>query len=177
MEKKNIRKYLTFITHLIFMINNFNTFKCDIVFDSYLNIYKNKDQEYEKHVYKDVANTTWKEFYITEKISNLNKAIPAYIDKDNELDLIIHEANSRLYWYNINLFIYLIRISNIRGTSKIIEHSLISNRPLKDFVIVDPQFNTYNDNQDLFILGIDSVNNYNNNIYIFFMLYDICYIF
>ena len=96
--EKNTKKYFSLIFPLIFLINNFKLFNCDNVFDSYLNIYKNKDQEYEKHIYKDVANTTWKEFYVTEKISNLNKAIPAYIDKDNELDLIIHETNSRLYW-------------------------------------------------------------------------------
>lgn len=98
MEKK-LKKNFSFIFALIFFITKFEFYKCDIVFDSYLNIYKNKDQEYEKHVYKDVANTTWKEFYVTENISNLNKAIPAFIDKDNELDLIMHEANSRLYWY------------------------------------------------------------------------------
>jgi hypothetical protein len=172
MEKSNIRKYFTFILKFIFLLNNIEILKCD-VFDSYLNIYKNKDQEYEKHIYKDVANTTWKEFYVTEKISNLNKAIPAYIDKDNELDLIVHEANSRLYWYLINLFIYQKRISNIRGTSKIIELSLISNRPLKDFMIVDPQFNSYNDNQDLFILGIDSVYINNNYKYFYLILFNL----
>jgi len=72
--------------------------KSDMDFDSYLNTYKTKEHEYEKHIYNDVANTTWREFYVSENISNLNKAIPAFLDQDKELDLIILESNSQLYW-------------------------------------------------------------------------------
>lgn len=75
------------------------------LFDSYLNTYKTKEQEYEKHIFKEVANTTWREFYISENITNLNKAIPAFLDNDKELDLIILETNSRLYWYILHILI------------------------------------------------------------------------
>lgn len=86
-------------TFFIFLILNACMINTQTVFDSYLNTYKTKEQEFEKHIYKDVANTTWREFYVTENITNLNKVVPAYLDNDKELDLIILETNSKLYWY------------------------------------------------------------------------------
>jgi len=88
------------ISKMFFLLLILNAFiiKFQTIFDSYLNTYKTKEQEFEKHTYKDVANTTWREFYVTENITNLNKAIPAYLDNDKELDLIILETNSKLYW-------------------------------------------------------------------------------
>lgn len=83
---------------LINILINSLYIKSQRVFDSYLNTYKTKEQEFEKHIYRDVANTTWREFYVAENITNLNKAIPAYLDNDKELDLIILESGSRLYW-------------------------------------------------------------------------------
>jgi len=68
----------------LFLLWNALIIKCQTIFDSYLNTYKTKEQEFEKHTYKDVANTTWREFYVTENITNLNKAIPAYLDNDIE---------------------------------------------------------------------------------------------
>ncbi len=82
----------------LYFFSKISLLSFQMVFDSYLNIYKTKEQEFEKHIYKDIANTTWREFYITENISSLNKAVPAYLDNDRELDLIILETNSKLYW-------------------------------------------------------------------------------
>jgi hypothetical protein len=46
----------------------------------------------------DISNTTWKEFIISENITDLVKFIPAFIDLDNELDLIVLDFDSYLYW-------------------------------------------------------------------------------
>jgi hypothetical protein len=66
------------------------------IYDSYLNYYK--DTSYSVNEYKDIANTTWKEFFISENARKLVKCIPAYIDNDSELDLLVLDSETRLYW-------------------------------------------------------------------------------
>jgi hypothetical protein len=66
------------------------------IYDSYLNYYK--DSSYSINSYKDIANTTWKEFFISENAKKLVKCIPANIDNDSELDLLVLDSETRLYW-------------------------------------------------------------------------------
>lgn len=114
------------------------------VYDSYLNIYK--EDEFSDLKYSEISNTTWKEFFISENVTNLIKCIPVYIDNDKELDLLVLDSESRLYW-----------VSNIRGTSKEVKHQFISRQKLHDFVISD-QVKYYNERKsdDFYILGINS---------------------
>ena len=115
------------------------------LYDSYLNHYKTKI--FKQNEFNDIANTTWKEFFISENVKNLVKCIPAYIDNDNEQDLLILDSETRLYW-----------LSNIRGTSKEINYHFISSSKLYDFVIS----NEKNIDGKMFILGINSVIRNNN---------------
>ena len=110
------------------------------LYDSYLNEYKTKI--FKQNEFNDIANTTWKEFFISENVKNLVKCIPAYVDKDNEQDLLILDSETRLYW-----------LSNIRGTSKEIKYHFISSSTLYDFVISNEE----NIEGRIFILGINSV--------------------
>jgi hypothetical protein len=66
------------------------------IYDSYLNNYK--DNSYMLTSYNDIANTTWKEFFISENARKLVKCIPAHIDSDAELDLLVLDSETRLYW-------------------------------------------------------------------------------
>ena len=91
-------------------------------FDSFFDIYKAKT--YPPHSPKDITNSTWKEYFIAEGISNLIKITPFYIDNDKDVDLFIQDARSRLSW-----------VSNIRGTSKKLLKQQISAHPLSDFVV------------------------------------------
>lgn len=65
-------------------------------YDSYLNIYK--DSIFSANKYIEIANTTWKESFISEDVINLVKCIPAYIDDDKDLDLLVLDSESKLYW-------------------------------------------------------------------------------
>ncbi len=107
------------------------------VYDSYLNSYKS--YIFNDNDYNDIANSTWKEYFISENIKNLVKCVPVYIDNDKELDLLVLDSETRLYW-----------ISNVRGTSKEIVHQFISQSKLYDFVISES-------GQNMYILGINSV--------------------
>jgi hypothetical protein len=109
------------------------------IYDSYLNTYKS--YVFNDNEYKDIANSTWKEYFISENIKNLVKCVPVFIDSDKELDLLVLDSETRLYW-----------ISNVRGTSKEIVHQFISQSKLYDFVVSDSI-----NNGNMYILGINSV--------------------
>lgn len=109
-------------------------------FDSLQNIYKNK--EYFSSQRPDIGNSTWKEIVVADKLINLIKCIPTKLDNDNEIDLIVLDSETRLYW-----------VSNIRGTSGDFNHQFISKSKLIDFVISSEEGNV---NKDFFILGINS---------------------
>jgi hypothetical protein len=114
------------------------------VYDSYLNMYK--DNALNAHSWNDIANTTWKEFFVSENVTNLIKSLPVYIDDDRDLDLLVLDSETRLYW-----------VSNIRGTSKEIKHKFISKNKLQDFVVSLSKGNKVN--QKDYILGINSKRN------------------
>lgn len=80
---------------LVFIINNVCCFT-PFIYDSYMNTYR--DYSLSANTFDKIANTTWKEFSISEHVVDLVKSIPAYIDDDKELDLMILDAESRLYW-------------------------------------------------------------------------------
>jgi hypothetical protein len=109
------------------------------IYDSYLNSYKS--YVFSDNDYNDIANSTWKEYFISENIKNLVKCLPVFIDDDKELDLLVLDSATRLYW-----------ISNVRGTSKEIVHQFISQAKLYDFVVSDSI-----NNVNMYILGINSV--------------------
>lgn len=108
-------------------------------FDSLMNSYKT--YEYYTHSYKDVANTTWKEIVIADRLVNLVKCQPAYVDSDKEIDLLVLDSETKLYW-----------VSNIRGTSGNFLHQFISKSKLLDFIVQGDA----NNRNDFFILGIKS---------------------
>jgi hypothetical protein len=117
--------------------------KCNKIYDSYLNIYK--ENTFSPHKYDDVANSTWKELFISENVTNLIKCVPVFIDNDKELDLLVLDSESRLYW-----------VSNIRGTSKEVKHKFISSSKLYDFVISNKVNFDYKTIKGNYILGINS---------------------
>ena len=87
--------------HIYFLL--FKLIYTELTFDSQIGIYKDQtltSSNYKGILYKwlDISNTTWKEFIISENITDLVKFIPAYIDNDYELDLIVLDFNSFLYW-------------------------------------------------------------------------------
>jgi hypothetical protein len=92
-KRTNILILLTIITLSLFSISFQSKFH---TFDSYLNAYK--QNEFADNSYIKIANTTWKESYVIENVTNLVKYIPAYIDNDKELDLLVLDSESKLYW-------------------------------------------------------------------------------
>jgi hypothetical protein len=116
-------------------------------YDSYLNIYKN--HKFSANDYQTIANSTWKEFSVSENVKDLIKCIPFYIDNDKELDLFVLDSESRLYW-----------VSNIRGTSKEVIHQFVSGSKLWDFVVSkNIEYDESNIAGNYFILGINSKRN------------------
>lgn len=116
-------------------------------YDSYLNIYKSN--KFSANQFDDIANTTWKEFFVSENVTDLIKCIPFYIDDDKELDLLVLDSESRLYW-----------VSNIRGTSKEIKHQFVSSSKLYDFVVSDNiKYQQSNQDKNFYIFGINSKRN------------------
>ena len=83
-----------------------------ISLDSPFNIYKSGITN--SHLFQEISNTTWKEFFVSEKIQNIKKFIPYHINPDKELDLFV-EDSSQLFWIN-----------NIRGTSRDFTHKKLS---------------------------------------------------
>lgn len=65
-------KNLKFI--IVYFLLNFISAKIlnnKVALDSLFNIYKTGITN--SHLYKEIANTTWKEYFISEKIKNLKK--------------------------------------------------------------------------------------------------------
>ena len=88
--------YLILILLLINFIILISFANSNSVYDSYLNIYK--ENKLFSNKYYEIANTTWKEYFISENVTNLIKCVPVFIDNDKELDLLILDSESRLYW-------------------------------------------------------------------------------
>ena len=116
------------------------------LFDSFFDLYKST--KFSPHIYSDIANTTWKEYFISEKISKLVKITPYFVDKDKDLDIFVQDSAAKLYW-----------VSNIRGTSKEFKHEFISNNYLSDFVISNQLYRKEN----FYILAVEQ-NNCSNRL-------------
>lgn len=137
--------HFTILLILLFLAA-FPIISASSTYDSFLNIYKN--HKFASNNYEQNANSTWKEFFVSENVTNLVKCIPFFIDDDKELDLFVLDAKSRLYW-----------VSNIRGTSKEIKHNLISSSKLSDFVVsTSIDFQQSNYGSKFYLLGINSKN-------------------
>ena len=117
--KKYFKILLLFI---FFQFTNQKIIINKISLDSLFNIYKADITN--SHLYKEIANTTWKEYFISEQIKNLKKIVPCHINTDNELDLFVQDHSDQLFWVN-----------NIRGTSKDFTHKKLSNVYIGDFVV------------------------------------------
>ena len=92
--------------------------------DTLFNIYKN--QITNSHLYQEISNTTWKEYFISENIKNLKKIVPCHINSDQELDLFVQDHSDQLFWVN-----------NVRGTSKDFTHKSISKIFIGDFIVIN----------------------------------------
>ena len=103
-------KYISIILYLILIqiINPKSVFS-RVSLDTSFNIYKSEITN--SHLFQEISNTTWKEFFISEKIQNIKKFIPYHINNDKELDLFVQDSSAQLFWIN-----------NIRGTSKDFTH-------------------------------------------------------
>jgi len=97
--------------------------------DSPFNIYKSGITN--SHLFQEISNTTWKEFFVSEKIQNIKKFTPYHINPDKELDLFV-EDSSQLFWIN-----------NIRGTSRDFTHKKLSKIYIGDFIVA----NKYDDDK------------------------------
>ena len=116
-----------------------------MTYDSFFNIYK--DTIYSSNLYEEISNTTWKEYFISEKIKQLVKIVPFYIDNDEDLDLFVQDSAAHLYW-----------VSNMRGTSKEFKNEKISKNFLEDFVVSNRIYIKYGKNQ-FFVLAINQEKN------------------
>ncbi len=116
-----------------------------MTYDSFFNIYK--DTIYSSNLYEEISNTTWKEYFISEKIKKLVKIVPFYIDNDEDLDLFVQDSAANLYW-----------VSNMRGTSKDFKNEKISKNFLEDFVVSNRIYIKYGKNQ-FFVLAINQEKN------------------
>ena len=128
--------------YLIFFKFMFKVASYSLHFDSYLNSYKSL--EYSPNYYKDIANTTWQEIVVSDKLINLVKCQPLLIDSDSELDLLVLDSETRLYW-----------VSNVRGTSGDFNHQFISKSKILNFLVHGDSSDKYN----FYILGINSQGN------------------
>ena len=114
--------------------------------DSVFNIYKSGITN--SHLYQEISNTTWKEYFISENIQNIKKFIPYYINPDKELDLFVEDSSAQLYWIN-----------NIRGTSKDFTHKKLSKIFIGDFIVTNKYDNGNNNLEDMFILATNQNKN------------------
>ena len=114
------------IIFLIFLIqfisSRITTTKTSL--DTLFNIYKT--QITNSHLYQEISNTTWKEYFISENIKNLKKIVPCHINSDQELDLFVQDHSDQLFWVN-----------NVRGTSKDFTHKSISKIFIGDFIVIN----------------------------------------
>ena len=146
------------ITHLlIFLINIFfiNCINKKYALDTVFNIYKSGKTE--SHSFLEISNTTWKEYFVSEKLKKLKKLVPCHVNNDNELDLFVEDSSARLIFIN-----------NIRGTSQEFTHEKLSSIYISDFVL-SKKLNDYNDNNGIFILATnqnrDKIIKYKKNPY------------
>ena len=100
------------------------------------------------HLYQEISNTTWKEYFVSENIQNIKKFIPYYINPDKELDLFVEDSSAQLYWIN-----------NIRGTSKDFTHKKLSKIFIGDFIVTNKYDNGNNNLEDMFILATNQNKN------------------
>jgi len=114
--------------------------------DSVFNIYKSGITN--SHLYQEISNTTWKEYFVSENIQNIKKFIPYYINPDKELDLFVEDSSAQLYWIN-----------NIRGTSKDFTHKKLSKIFIGDFIVTNKYDNGNNNLEDMFILATNQNKN------------------
>lgn len=135
--------YLKFLnlSYFMFTIIYLLAFSYCLNFDSYLNSYK--DTNYEINTEKDVSNSTWKEVVVADKLVNLIKCMPVYIDNDDDIDLLVLDSETKLYW-----------VSNIRGTSGTFFHQFVSHSKLLDFVVhgdgLQDNSNNYYSNSNIY---------------------------
>ena len=121
-----------------------------ISLDSSFNIYKSGITN--SHLYQEISNTTWKEFFVSENIQNIKKFFPYYINTDKELDLFVEDSSAQLYWIN-----------NVRGTSKDFTHKKLSKIFIGDFMVANKYDSEYSDDKnDMFILA---TNQHKNKIF------------
>ena len=114
---------IIFLLFLIqFISSRITTTKTSL--DTLFNIYKN--QITNSHLYQEISNTTWKEYFISENIKNLKKIVPCHINSDQELDLFVQDHSDQLFWVN-----------NVRGTSKDFTHKSISKIFIGDFIVIN----------------------------------------
>ena len=145
---------------IIYFLLNFISSKIlnnKVALDSLFNIYKTGITN--SHLYKEIANTTWKEYFISEKIKNLKKIFPLHINSDKELDLFVQDHSDQLFW-----------IDNVRGTSKDFTHKRLSNIFIGDFVVANKlENNNTKENNNMFILATnqnkDKIIQYKKNPY------------
>ena len=138
-----------FFLVLIQIVSPKNPFS-KISLDSSFNIYKSGITN--SHLYKEISNTTWKEFFISENIQNIKKFFPYYINSDKELDLFVEDSSAQLYWIN-----------NIRGTSKDFTHKKLSKIFIGDFIVANKYDSDYfDDKNNMFILA---TNQHKNKIF------------
>ena len=115
--------------------------------DTSFNIYKSAITN--SHLYQEISNTTWKEFFISENIQNIKKFIPFYINQDKELDLFVEDSSAQLYWIN-----------NVRGTSKDFTHKKLSRIFIGDFIVANKyDGEDIKDEYNMFILATDQNKN------------------
>jgi len=114
--------------------------------DSVFNIYKSGITN--SHLYQEISNTTWKEYFVSENIQNIKKFIPYYINPDKELDLFVEDSSAQLYWIN-----------NIRGTSKDFTHKKLSKIFIVYFIVTNKYDNGNNNLEDMFILATNQNKN------------------
>ena len=114
---------IIFLIFLIqFIYSRISTTKTSL--DTLFNIYKT--QITNSHLYQEISNTTWKEYFISENIKNLKKIVPCHINSDQELDLFVQDHSDQLFWVN-----------NVRGTSKDFTHKSISKIFIGDFIVIN----------------------------------------
>ena len=108
--------------------------------DTLFNIYKTEITN--SHLYQEISNTTWKEYFVSENIKNLKKIVPCHINSDQELDLFVQDHSDQLFWVN-----------NVRGTSKDFTHKRLSNIFIGDFIVVDKVGQDVNNKNNFFLLA------------------------